>query len=468
MNKFPLKILPENLREAVEAVRITSGVPPELSAPIFLSAMASVAQDKIDVDSLEFGPKPVSLYFMPLAASGAGKSTVSSIIEKVYQKWFDYHHIEYQHEKTAYDIAQTSWKIESDKLSKQPHSQSKQNDILALSKRKPAEPVEPSRVITDFTPIGLINRYLLSHPSQYLFTDEGINFLQSHSMKAENGQSGTMIGNLTTLWDAKPLDRNNSNRNVSISGRRLSASIITQPSVASSFLGNKQHSGQGILARFLVSSCPSFERPNMDRFSPESQRIKADCKDKITIFSNRLFELLSIKYKHSSDDPRKIEASIMGWDYEANKAAQDWFNNELKPTNDGSPFYERRYEHGVRLAAVIAFWNGHSKISLSDFNIASSLIKYFQSELDALDLTSASERDSSDAPYIEATNKWFKNKTNGYTLAKLRRSGPSWMRTANEDVIEHIINVMLKREDLFENIEIAGNGKETIYYSTTM
>ena len=116
----------------------------------------------------------------------------------------------------------------------------------------PERPLQPRRIIADFTLEGLAKYLADGCPSVGIFTDEAATVFGGHAMSRE-AAARTAAG-LSKLWDGGTIDRVRSGDGASrLYGRRASLHLMGQPVIAESVFSDPLLSGQGFLARCLMS-----------------------------------------------------------------------------------------------------------------------------------------------------------------------------------------------------------------------
>lgn len=256
---YPIEALGDVLGNA--AMAITKGIqtPPEMAAQSVLAA-ASLAVQPFANAVLDGRPYPLSLFHLTIAESGDRKSAVDRVAtlpHKARQRQlFDSYAEEYQrfkNESDAFDISRKQ-AIEKNKKS------GKEAVAMALHEigLPPEEPRSPTLLSQEPTAEGLVKGFFNGLPSQGLFSDEGGSFFGGHSMKDENRLKSIAI--LSQFWDGSDINRTRAGlgETMTIKNPRLSAHLMIQPVVAEKIFSDKELTGQGFMARFLVASPKSI------------------------------------------------------------------------------------------------------------------------------------------------------------------------------------------------------------------
>src|SRR5690606_24961431 len=121
---------------------------------------------------------------------------------------------------------------------------------------EPRPPLYPKLTVQEPTLEGLLKLYQTGRPALGLFSDEAGGFIGGHAMNSDNRLK--TIAGLSQLWNGDTLDRIRSAAGASdYPGRRLAVHLMAQPVAARPLMADPQASGQGFLARFLITEPPS-------------------------------------------------------------------------------------------------------------------------------------------------------------------------------------------------------------------
>ena len=256
---YPIDALGEVLGKAARGITKGIQTPPEMSAQSVLAAAALAVQPFANA-VLDGRPYPLSLYLLTIAESGDRKSAVDRIAtlpHKARQRQlFDSYVEEYQRFKNENDAFEVSRKLAIEANKKK----GKEAITMALHEigLPPEEPKCPTLLSQEPTAEGLIKGFFNGLPSQGLFSDEGGSFFGGHSMKDENRLKSIAI--LSQFWDGSDINRTRAGlgESMTIKNPRLSAHLMIQPVVAEKIFSDKELTGQGFMARFLVASPQSI------------------------------------------------------------------------------------------------------------------------------------------------------------------------------------------------------------------
>lgn len=86
-DRYPLEQLPQDIQSFIQSVASSTNTPPELVAPVVLSAAAAAVQGVVDVKSPNGLVMPTSLFFGVTARSGDGKSSVLRMVTSAFEEF---------------------------------------------------------------------------------------------------------------------------------------------------------------------------------------------------------------------------------------------------------------------------------------------------------------------------------------------------------------------------------------------
>jgi len=426
---FPIDAIGPTMAGAALRIQEIVKAPLEVCAQSILASAALLSQSHVDV-VVSGRVSPSSCFFLSIQESGGRKSAVDSIALQTFRD-FEKGALR-DHEKTM-KFFQFNLKMYEDQRSQILNQRGKKKTEerhAALEKLgpPPSPPPVPIMLLQEPTLEGLTKHLSFSWPSIGLFADEGGRLIGGHAMNAEN-QLKTACG-FSELWDGKPISRSRSSDGTTkVFGRRLSIHLMTQPSVATLFLGNDTFTGQGLTARFFVCQPTSLagKRPYDSRDcsqEPEVQRLFA-----------RQRELLEMPMPFLDEESLELVPQRMLLSDEATKLIPSIYNSfedELK--RDGkyvsiASFANKGLEHTCRLATVIQFFeSGHSEISAATLTRAAALTQWYAGECVRLWGT---VQDPADLILAQKTLDWIcRSKRTAITLQTLYQFGPKQIRNA--------------------------------------
>lgn len=248
---YPVAELGPVIRPAAEAIRRVIQAPDAVCAASLLAAASLATQGLADVH-MDGRVYPLSLWLLTIADSGERKSAVDAEamrgardVERDRYKRFD-------EETTQHEAAAEQWNARRDACRKECKGGAGLAAKLSELGSAPEPPLKPSLIVADFTAEGLAKLLKDGRPSVGAFTDEGGLVFGGHGMTKETVTR--TAATLSKLWDRGELDRIRASEGATkLYGRRLAMHLMVQPIIAERALGDAILSGQGFLARCLLS-----------------------------------------------------------------------------------------------------------------------------------------------------------------------------------------------------------------------
>jgi hypothetical protein len=347
------------LKAGVEAVQVATQAPAAIAAQSALSVASLAVQGHADVETLA-GFVPVSLFCLTVAQSGERKSGCDKLVMSGLRDIERGRASDYGEAMAAWDTANKLWNAKRDRMMKDAagSNATKARDACAdLDALGPTPIMPPSPKMTTAEPTleGLVKLYLTGQPSLGLFSDEGGGFLGGHAMNSDN-RLKTVAG-LSGLWGGDALDRVRAGDGATtLYGRRLAAHLMVQPIAARPLLADPIASGQGFLARFLITEPPSAIGTRL-RQSGDSAGDVA-----IVAAAARLSTIIAQPMPVSEGNPQELEPRqlllspgakdlLFGY-YQATERAQA-AGGELEQVKS---FASKSPEQAARIAGVLTLW----------------------------------------------------------------------------------------------------------------
>lgn len=347
------------LRAAVEAVQATTQAPVAIAAQSALSVASLAVQAHADVETLA-GYAPVSLFCLTVAQSGERKSGCDKLIMSGLREIERGRAADYRDELASWDADHKLWSAKRDRMVKDAAGSNAQKardaeaDISTLG-AAPAQPQSPKLTTSEPTLEGLVKLYLTGKPSLGLFSDEGGGFLGGHAMNSDN-RLKTVAG-LSGLWGGDALDRVRAGDGATtLYGRRLAAHLMVQPVAARPLLADPVASGQGFLARFLITEPPSAIGTRLRQTGDDVANVA------IVAASGRLSQILAAPLPTAEGNPQELEPRELRLSDEAKALLFRYYRStELAQANGGEleqvkSFASKSPEQAARIAGVMTLW----------------------------------------------------------------------------------------------------------------
>lgn len=259
---YPLDVLPEMIRAAVEEVHGFTKAPIPLVVSSALAALSLAAQTQADAKRAEKLSGPISLFLLTIADSGERKSTCDGFFNKAIR---DYDKAQAELAKPAikdYKAAVEAWEAKrfgiKDKirhLAKEGNSTlCMENALRELEHEKPEPPRVPRLIYSDATPEALAYSLSKTWPSGGVVSAEAGIVFGSHGMGKDSVMRNLAL--LNVLWDGGEItiDRRTTESFI-VRGVRLTVGLQVQEATLHDFFDRSGGlaRGTGFLARFLVS-----------------------------------------------------------------------------------------------------------------------------------------------------------------------------------------------------------------------
>ena len=266
---YPVTALGDVLAGAAETIAGKCQCAPALAAQSVL-AVASLATQRLADVQLPFGQtRPLSLYFVTIAASGDRKSTADNealIPVRMHEKNLKQ---DYAAAHEAWRVSHAAWaaqhrKIENDKNLDRV---SQEAELSALAPA-PQEPVKPLLTAPEPTVEALAKHWPVLPGALGLFSTEGGQMTGGHGFGPDHRLK--TAATLSQLWDGAGIRRLRAGDGISdLPGRRLALHLMVQPDAAAAFLSEPILRDQGLLSRLLIAP----RKPSLERGRGETRQI---------------------------------------------------------------------------------------------------------------------------------------------------------------------------------------------------
>lgn len=361
---YPIDALPPMMRNAIKDIADFSQSPIALAGQCVLGAASYLAQTRVDAWSHLSFKMPCSLFLMALGRSGGGKSIA---YDQAFAPIL----------KAEKEIIQSYYK-EINELNSDAEGLTAKE--LARHKKDNPVPLDPTTLITSDGSISrIMSKFVEGAPSLFWSTDEGGQMLGGHSLKADNRVA--VLGSLTQLWDSGKGERLRSSENADASGkfwhRRFGLHLMAQEVSIRSALTDPIMREQGFLPRFLFCAPASL----VGNRTISEDRIEAKPEDYIGIrdYWQRLKDIML--------EPEKIEGGEIKADrLELTRGARSlwmdfWLDVEREQGRFGmyaelTPFASRCAQNALRVATVIAHFEGHKHVDDQAMKAALAIVNH--------------------------------------------------------------------------------------------
>jgi len=370
---YPLEVLPDVIREAVEEVQAFAQAPVSMVATSALSALSLAAQALFDVKRAEKLTGPIGLFTLVIADSGERKTTCDSFFLPAICEWERQQADAMRPEGAKHEADMDAWNAEREGLlaaikqaAKAPGKVSidaLKRELAKLQAVKPAPPRVPRLIYSDITPEELGYQLARRWPSAAIASSEAGAVLGSHGMSGDSAMRN--MARLNDLWSGEAIQ---SDRRTAESWQarcaRLTVGLQVQESTLRSFFDKSAGlaRGTGFLARFLVAWPESTQGTRMFREAPESW-------PKLASYHQAIERILSIPV--AMDDDGALTPAILPLTAEAKAEWVNYHDEVEKRLRTGGDFADVRdvasksADNAARLAALFhLFEKGSGAVSL--------------------------------------------------------------------------------------------------------
>jgi hypothetical protein len=426
---FPVNALAPVLSGAAASIARKVQVPEAIAAQSVLAVASLAAQVHADV-LLPYGQKrPLSLFFVTVAASGDRKSTADNEALWPIRKYEQALKEEYDSELQSWMFAHAAWRGEKKKIENDRKLDLKgRQAALAKLGSEPERPLHPFLTAPDPTIEGLQRAWVSAPAGLGIFTAEGGLFVGGHSMSQDN-RLRTAAG-YSEMWDGQPIKRIRSLDGVSVlHGRRLSMHLMVQHEAAAQFLADPTLRDQGLLSRVLVAAPQSIAGTRLYR------ETAADDDAAIHAYGARILSILEAPWPLAKGSRNELEPRVLTITEDAAALWRAFYNHierqcgpakALRPVQD---FAAKIAEHAARIAGVLTIVEDFraTTIGVEAMRSALSLADWYMNE--AIRLQQAARTD----PKLLAAQKmldWLRKRDKDVIgFQEIIQFGPSPLRT---------------------------------------
>lgn len=350
---LPVNALGPVLSRAAAAISRKVQVPEAIAAQSVLAVASLAAQVHADV-RLPYGQKrPLSLFFVTVAASGDRKSTADNEALWPIRKYEQALKEKYDSQRQSWLIDHAAWSGEKKKIEndRKLNLEGRQAALANLGS-EPEHPLHPFLTAPDPTIEGLQRAWVSAPAGLGIFTAEGGMFLGGHSMSRDNRLRAA--AGYSEMWDGQPTKRIRSFDGVSILyGRRLSMHLMVQHEAAAQFLADQTLRDQGLLSRVLVAAPESIAGTRLYR------ETASDDDAAIRAYGARILSILEAPWPLAERSRNELEPRLLTITDDAAALWRAFYNHierqlgrgkDLRPVQD---FAAKIAEHAARIAGVL-------------------------------------------------------------------------------------------------------------------
>jgi hypothetical protein len=379
---FPVEALGNVLGAAARAIHDRVQAPIAICGQSVLAAATLAAQAHVNVVLPTEQARPLSGFFVSVAATGERKSAVDQEAlwsvrkrEAALREAGAGAQVEYENDKTAYEKAREK----ATKAAKGDHARIK--DALDALGPAPLRPLEPVLTCGEPTYEGLCKLLAVGHPSIGIFSAEGGQFIGGHGM-TDDAKLRT-AGGLSALWDGEPIKRVRANDGVMVlPGRRVAMHLMVQPDVAAIWFSDRLLAEQGLMSRVLVTAPePSSGNRMWKEPSPDSETA-------IKRYGARLLQILERPLPLAAGTRNELVPRTVPLSADARRcwiAFHDHVEARLGTGGDLEPvrgLANKLPEHAARIAVVIALLRDieTDEVNAVEIDTGIELAEHFLSE----------------------------------------------------------------------------------------
>jgi hypothetical protein len=350
---YPTDALGNMLAGAARAIHDRVQAPLAICGQSVLAAATLAVQGHANVKLPMGHTKPVSSYFISVAATGERKSAVDTEALAPVLKREAALREAFAGQKFEFENAEAAWKKARDEQVKVAKGdQLLIKEALDVLGPVPQPPLEPILTCSEPTFEGLCKLLAVGQPSMGIFAAEGGQFIGGHGMNDE-AKLRTVAG-LSAAWDGEPIKRIRALDGFSVlSGRRVTMHLMAQPAVASILLADRLLIDQGLLSRVLVTAPPPASGTRLWREpSPKSEMA-------MKAYSAGLLHILERAMPLAPGARNELVPRVLPLSSQARKlwiGLHDHIEERLGVGGELEPvrgFANKLPEHAARIAAVL-------------------------------------------------------------------------------------------------------------------
>ena len=366
--RYPIEAWAGVLRDAVEAIAYHAQVPQAMAGQCVLGALATILQQYINAAFADGEPMPVSLFLLTRGASTDGKNRTVRFSHKVIK----------DHQRKLDDKYRDDLDVwQADKRA----TPRKELDNFLITN---PQPVQKTLFVSSGTLQGIISEMLNNQQKSIAWvTSDAGQFFGGYSMDDKNGNK--TIADLSDVWSEGYFDNvtKGNTGNKRAYDLRFTLDLQGQDEIIRNPLADPIMNGQGFLPRFLFAF-PDSMRGKRVYNTNERMNDNSEHDPRLVAYWQACSILLdpvpsSIEYD-SDNNPIKINMGFA--DQHARQALADYQQQCENAIAIGGrlekyPAYAgRQAENASRIAALMAYFDGRTLLTVDDIKRASLLTEY--------------------------------------------------------------------------------------------
>ena len=429
---FPIDDLGDFLAKTARAIHDRVQAPLAICGQSVLAAATLAVQAHANVELPMGHTKPLSNYFVSVAATGERKTAVDAEALKPVREREAELREKYATEILTYQNDKLAWeKAREAKVRAAKGDRAKIKAALDELGPEPPRPLQPIHTCGEPTFEGLCTLLDIGQPSVGIFAAEGGQFIGGHGMN-EDAKLRTAAG-LSSLWDGQTIDRVRAQGATLLVGRRVAMHLMAQPDVVGIWLGDHLLADQGLLSRTLVTAPePASGKRPWHTPLPESDTI-------LKHYNQRLLEILERSYPVAVASQNELAPRALPLSPTARDVWIEFYNHVEKRVGAGGELEpvqglaNKLPEHAARIAAVLTLCEDIDAPEVNETAMARgiSLVQHYAAE--ALRLFGASQV-SADLRDAQQLLRWLETTWTKplVSLPDIYQLGPNSIRDAKK------------------------------------
>jgi Protein of unknown function (DUF3987) len=226
---FPVDALGDVLAPAARAIHDRVQAPLAICGQSVLAAATLAAQAHADAELPTRQLKPLTNYYLTIAATGERKTAVDTEALWPVRKREAAHRENHDGERREHENSRLAWEKARDAATKAANGdRARIKTALDVLGPAPLPPLEPLLTCPEPTYEGLCKLFATGWPSLGIFASEGGQFIGGHGM-SDDAKLRTAAG-LSAAWDGEPIKRVRGGDGVTVlPGRRLAMHLMARP-----------------------------------------------------------------------------------------------------------------------------------------------------------------------------------------------------------------------------------------------